>query len=54
MGTALNKILKDIIIRYKTLMGFNAPYVPGWDCHGLPIEYKVMQEARKNTKRKQK
>ncbi|HQC42508.1 MAG TPA: class I tRNA ligase family protein, partial [Verrucomicrobiota bacterium] len=50
VGTALNKILKDIIIRYKTLMGFNAPYVPGWDCHGLPIEYKVMQEARKKHK----
>lgn len=50
VGTALNKILKDIIIRHKTLMGFNAPYVPGWDCHGLPIEYKVMQEARKKYK----
>src|SRR5688500_3604838 len=47
IGTALNKILKDIIIRYKTLQGFNAPYVPGWDCHGLPIEFKVSQEMRK-------
>ena len=45
IGTALNKILKDIIIRYKTLTGYNAPYVPGWDCHGLPIEYKVMQDS---------
>ena len=50
IGTALNKILKDIIIRYKTLTGYNAPYVPGWDCHGLPIEYKVMQEFRKKVK----
>ncbi len=47
IGTALNKILKDIIVKYKTGRGFNAPYVPGWDCHGLPIEYKVMQEMRK-------
>ncbi|HEY9173912.1 MAG TPA: class I tRNA ligase family protein, partial [Verrucomicrobiae bacterium] len=47
IGTALNKILKDIIIKYKTLRGFSAPYVPGWDCHGLPIEFKVSQELRK-------
>ncbi len=47
IGTALNKILKDIIIKYKTLRGFSAPYVPGWDCHGLPIEFKVMQDLRK-------
>jgi isoleucyl-tRNA synthetase len=46
IGTALNKILKDIIIKYKTLRGFSAPYVPGWDCHGLPIEFKVSQELR--------
>ncbi len=46
VGTALNKILKDIIIRYRTLCGKNAPYVPGWDCHGLPIEFKVSQEMR--------
>ena len=46
IGTALNKILKDIIVKYKTLRGFSAPYVPGWDCHGLPIEYKVMQDLR--------
>ena len=48
IGTALNKILKDIIIKYKTLRGFRAPYVPGWDCHGLPIEFKVSQELRKS------
>jgi isoleucyl-tRNA synthetase len=47
IGTALNKILKDIIIKYKTLRGLSAPYVPGWDCHGLPIEFKVSQEMRK-------
>ena len=47
IGTALNKILKDIIIKYKTLRGFRAPYIPGWDCHGLPIEFKVSQEMRK-------
>jgi isoleucyl-tRNA synthetase len=49
IGTALNKILKDIIIKYKTLRGFSAPYVPGWDCHGLPIEFKVSQEMRKGS-----
>jgi len=47
IGTALNKILKDIIIKYKSLRGFRAPYVPGWDCHGLPIEFKVTQDMRK-------
>ena len=38
MGHALNKILKDFIVRYKSMSGYNAPYVPGWDTHGLPIE----------------
>jgi isoleucyl-tRNA synthetase len=47
IGTALNKILKDIIVKYKTLRGFESPYIPGWDCHGLPIEFKVSQEMRK-------
>lgn len=41
IGTAMNKILKDMVIRYKTLRGFRAPYVPGWDTHGLPIEHRV-------------
>ena len=41
LGHALNKILKDIVVRAKTLAGFDAPYIPGWDCHGLPIEHKV-------------
>jgi isoleucyl-tRNA synthetase len=44
MGTAFNKILKDIIIKSKQMAGFDSPYVPGWDCHGLPIEHKVDQE----------
>jgi len=44
MGTALNKILKDIIVRSKQMSGFNAVYVPGWDCHGLPIEHNVDKE----------
>ena len=41
LGTAFNKILKDFIVKSKTMAGFDAPYVPGWDCHGLPIEIKV-------------
>ncbi len=48
IGHALNKILKDIITRSKTLAGFDAPYVPGWDCHGLPIEHKVEVTHGKN------
>jgi isoleucyl-tRNA synthetase len=44
MGTAFNKILKDIIIKSKQMAGFDTPYVPGWDCHGLPIEHKVDME----------
>src|SRR5438046_270881 len=47
IGNALNKILKDIVVKYKSLRGYSAPYVPGWDCHGLPIEFKVSQEMRK-------
>ena len=49
MGHALNKVLKDIIIRYKTMNGFYSPYIPGWDTHGLPIEKKV-QQVKKITK----
>ncbi len=41
MGTAFNKVLKDLVVRYKTMRGFVAPYVPGWDCHGQPIEHMV-------------
>jgi isoleucyl-tRNA synthetase len=46
MGTALNKVLKDLIVKSKTMAGFHAPYIPGWDCHGLPIEFKVVKEAK--------
>ena len=42
MGTALNKIIKDIIVRYKNMTGYQAPYVPGYDTHGLPIELKAL------------
>src|ERR1051325_10558763 len=46
LGHALNKILKDLIVRYKTMAGAYAPYVPGWDCHGLPIELQLMKELK--------
>ena len=46
IGTALNKILKDIILHYKCMRGFATPYIPGWDCHGLPIEHKVAKMLR--------
>ncbi len=46
VGTALNKTLKDVIVRYKIARGFRTPYVPGWDCHGLPIEHKVSRALR--------
>ncbi|MFH0855708.1 MAG: isoleucine--tRNA ligase [Candidatus Omnitrophota bacterium] len=48
IGHALNKTLKDIIIKYKTMRGFNAPYVPGWDCHGLPVEHALLKELKMN------
>ncbi|MDQ2901801.1 MAG: class I tRNA ligase family protein, partial [Acidobacteriota bacterium] len=44
LGTAFNKLLKDFVVKSKTMAGFDAPYVPGYDCHGLPIEFKVDQE----------
>ena len=46
IGTALNKILKDIVVRSYQMLGFDAPYVPGWDCHGLPIEWKIEEQYR--------
>ncbi len=46
MGTALNKVLKDIVVKSRSMLGYRAPYVPGWDCHGLPIEFKVVKESR--------
>ena len=45
LGTALNKVLKDFIIRQKNMSGYQAPYVPGWDTHGLPIELKARKKA---------
>jgi isoleucyl-tRNA synthetase len=47
LGTAFNKIIKDLVIKSKTMAGYDAPYVPGWDCHGLPIEFRVDQELGK-------
>ncbi|MCX6967501.1 MAG: isoleucine--tRNA ligase [Verrucomicrobia bacterium] len=46
MGTALNKTLKDLIVKSKTMLGYRTPFIPGWDCHGLPIEFKVVKESR--------
>src|SRR6202521_708851 len=44
MGTALNKILKDFVVRSRSMMGYRTPFVPGWDCHGMPIEFKVSRD----------
>ncbi len=44
MGHVTNKTLKDVLLKYKAMAGFCTPYVPGWDCHGLPIEHKIQQE----------
>ena len=52
MGTALNKILKDVIVRTQQMAGKDSIYVPGWDCHGLPIEWKIEEEYRKKGKNK--
>ena len=52
MGTALNKILKDVIVRTQQMNGKDSIYVPGWDCHGLPIEWKIEEEYRKNGRNK--
>lgn len=52
MGTALNKILKDIIVKFHQMDGKDSVYVPGWDCHGLPIEWKIEEEYKKNKKNK--
>ena len=52
MGTALNKILKDIIVRFHQMSGKDSVYVPGWDCHGLPIEWKIEEQYKKNKKNK--
>ena len=52
MGTALNKILKDMIIRFHQMNGKDSVYVPGWDCHGLPIEWKIEEQYKKKKKNK--
>ncbi|MBX7458820.1 isoleucine--tRNA ligase [Qipengyuania sp. 1NDH17] len=52
IGHALNRILKDMVVRSQTLLGKNAPFVPGWDCHGLPIEWKVEEQFRKKKRDK--
>ncbi len=52
IGHALNHILKDMVVRTQTLLGKNAPYVPGWDCHGLPIEWKVEEQYRQRKRNK--
>src|SRR5256884_1150191 len=48
IGTAVNKVLKDIVVKSKQLAGFDAPYVPGWDCHGMPIEVQIEKKYGKN------
>ena len=52
IGHALNKILKDFIVRTRQMMGYDAPYIPGWDCHGLPIEWKVEEAFRQKGRKK--
>ena len=54
MGTALNKILKDIIVKFHQMDGKDSIYVPGWDCHGLPIEWKIEEQYKKVKKIKTK
>ncbi|HUO97946.1 MAG TPA: class I tRNA ligase family protein, partial [Rhizomicrobium sp.] len=51
-GTGMNKVLKDFVVRSQTMMGKDAPYVPGWDCHGLPIEWKIEEKYRAEGKSK--
>ncbi|MFK5924040.1 MAG: isoleucine--tRNA ligase [Verrucomicrobiota bacterium] len=46
MGTALNKVLKDLVIKSRSMAGYYTPFIPGWDCHGLPIEFKVVEKTR--------
>ena len=53
IGHAVNKVLKDMVVRSRTMMGFDAPYVPGWDCHGLPIELKVEEKFKKKKRKKE-
>src|SRR3954454_19155359 len=50
IGHVINKVLKDVILRFRTMQGYQTPYVPGWDCHGLPIEHKIQEELKKKGK----
>ena len=54
VGTGQNKVLKDMVVKFRTMQGFYSPYVPGWDCHGLPIEQKVMKELGEKAKSTEK
>jgi len=54
MGHVINKVLKDFVVKYKTMTGYDAPYVPGWDCHGLPIESKVVGELGEKVRKMSK
>ncbi len=54
MGHVINKVLKDLVVKYKTMAGFDAPYIPGWDCHGLPIELKAVTELGEKVHEKSK
>src|SRR5450432_2606165 len=49
-GHLVNKVLKDVILRFRSMQGYQTPYVPGWDCHGLPIEHKIQEEIKKEGK----
>jgi isoleucyl-tRNA synthetase len=53
MGTGMNKVLKDFVVRSRGMLGYDAPYVPGWDCHGLPIEWKIEEKYRAEGKSKE-
>src|SRR5438067_377847 len=50
IGHVINKVLKDVIMRFRSMQGYQTPYVPGWDCHGLPIEHKIQQDIKKEKK----
>ncbi len=54
IGHALNKVLKDIIVRFKTMQGYDAPYVPGWDTHGLPIEQAIANGGKVDRKKNER
>ena len=53
IGHAVNKVLKDIVVRSRSMLGFDAPFIPGWDCHGLPIELKVEEKFKKKKRKKE-